>query len=82
MGQSSRRILLLVLTCVAAQQQEEPAVLNKCCAQGQTYNLLSSRCVDDPPEHLYSYQETVQPVFLSQVRSIIIPYVFSTTVFT
>ncbi len=48
-----------------------PPVLNKCCPSGQTFDMSSSfSCIPEPQEkHVYSYRETLEPVFLSQKLS-------------
>ncbi len=48
------------------EQEPPPIVLSKCCSDGEVFDVGSLRCVIAPPPHFYSFQQNLEPPFISK----------------
>ncbi len=48
------------------EQEPPPIVLSKCCSDGEVFDVGSLRCVPAPPPHFYSFQQNLEPPFISK----------------
>ncbi len=48
------------------KQGPPPIVLSKCCSDGEVFDVGSLRCVPAPPPHFYSFQQNLEPPFISK----------------